>query len=71
MMMPCFLVSLKIMETNRVTLEWGCNPFWSDLIDFAQSCIAGIVAAFTLTLDVNEPYHCFNGDVNANAMVMV
>ena len=44
------------METNTVTPEWGCNPFWSDSILFNESYVASVMAALTLltlTLGVN------------------
>ena len=36
--------SLKTMETDRIAPEWGCNPFWSDSIDFNESIISVIAA---------------------------
>ena len=39
-------------ENNRVTPEWGCNPFLSDSIDFNESCITSVVVALRLTLDI-------------------
>ena len=38
--------------TNRVTPEWGCNPFWSDSILFSETSLD---SALTLTLGVNGP----------------
>ena len=43
---------LKSMETNRVTPEWGCNPFWSDSIDSNESYV---IAVLRLMLGVNGP----------------
>ena len=37
------LLSLKIMETNGVTPELGCNPFWSDCIVFNEIIVASVI----------------------------
>ena len=34
---------------NGVTLEWGCNPFWSDFIVVSENCVTSIIAALTQT----------------------
>ena len=44
-----------LIENNRVTSEWGCNPFWSDCNVINQTSIPSIIAALTLTLSVTEP----------------
>ena len=36
------LASLKTMKTNRVALEWGCNPFWSNSIVFVVTKLFNI-----------------------------
>ena len=38
------------METNGVTPEWGCNPFWIDSLLFNQSSVTSVIAALTLEL---------------------
>ena len=49
------------METDRVTPEWGFDPFGNDSIDFNKSYVASVIAAldsaFTLSLGVNGPLH--------------
>ena len=40
-----------LIENN----EWGFNPFPSNSIVFNENIIVSVVAALTLTLDVNGP----------------
>ena len=56
-MMFVILVSLKTMETNRITPEKGSNPFWNGSITFNESCVASVIAALrvTPTFGVNGP----------------
>ena len=41
-------LSLKSMEAKRVAPEWGCNPFWSDSIDFNDSHATSVITPLTL-----------------------
>ena len=45
-----FVIQLlfKSMETNELTPKWGCNPFWSDSIDFNKRYVESVIAALTL-----------------------
>ena len=47
--------------TNRVTSEWGCNPFWTDSFLFNEIYVASVIAALTLKLSVNGPLHGWIG----------
>ena len=38
------LVILFLIENNRVTLEWGCNPFWSNTIVLNENSIHSTIA---------------------------
>ena len=50
-------LSLKSMETNRVAPEWGRNPFWSDSIDFNESYVASVIAAFVVKRKLRDCIH--------------
>ena len=52
-------LSLILMKTNKIVLEWGCNPFWSNSILLNESCITCVITALTLLilmLSVNGPF---------------
>ena len=38
-----------VIENNRVTTEWDCNPFSSDSIVFNENSITRIIAVSSLT----------------------
>ena len=50
-------LSLETIDKNWVSLERGCNPFWSDSIDLNESYIPSVITGLTLTLGVNGPLH--------------
>ena len=37
-------MTLVIIENNKVTSEWGSNPFLSDTIDFTKNSIISVIA---------------------------
>ena len=51
----CNDASNTYLIENSGAPEWGCNPIWSESIVFNERNVDSILAALTLTLNVNGP----------------